>query len=109
MAGLRPREATTQATADVRADHLRVATGKRRRSARAVPVGAAFRAWWKLAPRTDPPFAAGRDRWLFDRIRADAGLVRWAGNISGKRTPLESAWQEDILQHTWISARLATT
>lgn len=114
LAGLRPGEAATtdpsQVKTSARRPIVRVSTGKKRRRIRAVPLSKAFIAWWNVVKvKPSPLFDAGRDRWAFDRIRQNAGLIDWTGNISGKRKLKFSHWQDDICRHTWISMQLELT
>jgi hypothetical protein len=87
-----------------------VVGGKRRQKVRAVPVLPVLRAWLKVAPVAWPlADIAHEHRDLFDEIREAAGLVRWTGTRRGKRTTEFTAWQPDILRHTFISLRMGMT
>lgn len=98
LAGLRPGEAATQDPAQVRVDAtqpvVRVSTGKRRRRVRVVALSSSFLAWWRIAPEIEPICKWSRDRTAFDKVRATAGIT---------------AWQADIMRHTWISMRMELT
>lgn len=109
MAGLRPSEAAAVDPSNVVLSHrekfVRVLAGKRRGHRRNVPLSTAFQAWWQIAPAHELPlYDQNRDRYLFDLIRRDAGLIPPLGKRDEQRI-----WQDDICRHTWISARLAVT
>ncbi len=114
LASLRPGEAATtnpkQVKSTARRPIVRVTTGKKRRRVRAVPISDGFISWRNVVKtKPDPLFDAGRDRWTFDRIRQEASLIDWTGNISGRRKLKFSHWQDDICRHTWISMQLELT
>jgi integrase len=106
IARLRPEHLRVNATQPV----IRVVGGKRRQRVRAVPVLPTLKAWLKAAPEHWPISALdGKDRKLFDEVRQEAGLVTWDGQLRGRRTTVQSAWQDDICRHTFISLRMAMT